>query len=79
MVNLENINPETQFTSERRRIEYQLAEENIKATDKLDIPKEEKEAVKEMWKSYLTAYEHLYKKYRRQKAIAIEKSLSLLN
>ena len=79
MVNLEDINPETQFTPERRRIEYQLAKENMKAIDKLHIPKAEKETVKEMWRSYLTDYEHLYVKYRREKAIAIEKSLSLLN
>jgi hypothetical protein len=79
MVNLDDISPELVFTPERRRIEYQLAEDNIKAISKLDVPEEEKETVKEMWKSYLINYEHLYKKYRREKAIAIEKSLSLLN
>jgi hypothetical protein len=79
MTNLDDINPELVFTPERRRIEYQLTKENIKAIEKLDIPKEEKKTVTDMWKSYLIDYENLYRKYRREKAIAIEKSLSLLN
>lgn len=79
MENLEDIDLELGFTPEKRRIEHKLAEDNIKAVEKLDAPKEEKEVVKEMWKNYLTDYEHLYAKYRREKIIAIEKILSLLN
>ena len=76
---IEKVIPSLNFTPEGRRLEYELAKKSQELIEEMKIPEEEKEYIKNMWWDYIFEYERLYARYNREKAIAIDKALSILN
>jgi hypothetical protein len=76
---IDKINPELSYTPEKRALEYKFVKTTLNEVEKLNISKEDKKNVMNIWFDHILEYEKIYSEYNKNKKDAIFYILSIIN